>query len=752
VPATIGRFTVIGPLGEGGMGVVYAARDEGLGRRVAVKTVKGTVADETARQRLLREARVAAGVNHPNVCHVYEVGEHEGSLFVAMELLEGESLAARLARGPLPLPEAGAVALGCLAGLEALHRSGIVHRDLKPSNVFLTPQGPKILDLGLALPLSEVTKGDVRLTKSGVMVGTPGFMPPEQWGSDEVRPTADLFAMGALLFEMVAGRPAYPGDNVLEVYHAIVHEPPPTLEGSPAVAALDRVIQRALAPVPDDRPASAAAMAADVREALALATTADAPRARSAPRIVVLPFRCLRPDPDTDFLRFGLAEALAASLATVGSLVVRSSQVASRFATEPVDLAAVAAGAQVDLVLTGSILRAGDRVRATIELVEAPAGTVVRTDSLTVPVGDLFALQDDLARRVLASVSGPLTRAAGREALQRDVPTDPEAYELYLRANQVANNSSMLEVARDLYRAALAKDPRYAPAWARLGRVHRVLAKFGQGAREENLRAAEEAFARALELNPDLAAAHDLYTGLEVETGRADRALVRLLDRAPAHRNDAEVFTGLVLALRFGGLLDASVAAHDRARRIDPGVRTSVAYTHWMRGDFERALLFDNDDRRWITQYSLPRLGRGAEAAAISAEVAAQGGSALIRAVAGTNLAAVRGEPRGVEEGLAVLESSGFADPEGLYFGARSAAHVGRLDSALLVLDRVVAGGFFVPDTMRADPWLDALRPDPRFASLLERAEEGRRRATALYREHGGEALLGVAAPAGPRA
>ena len=749
MPATIGRFTVIGTLGEGGMGVVYAARDEGLGRRVAVKTVKAAVADETARERLLREARVAAGVNHPNVCQVYEVGEHDGALFVAMELLEGESLSARLARGPLPLPEAGAVALGCLAGLEALHREGIVHRDLKPSNVFLTPHGPKILDLGLALPLSEVTKGDVRLTKSGVMVGTPGFMPPEQWGSDEVRPTADLFAMGALLFEMVAGRPAYPGDNVLEVYHAIVHEPPPTLEGSPAVAALDRVIQRALAPVPEDRPSSAAAMAAEVREALSLATTADAPRARSASRIVVLPFRCLRPDPDTDFLRFGLAEALAASLATVGSLVVRSSQVASRFATEPLDLAAIASGAQVDLVLTGSILRAGDRVRATIELVEAPAGTVVRTDSLTVPVGDLFALQDDLARRVLASVSGSLTRAAGREALQRDVPTDPEAYELYLRANQVANNSAMLSTARDLYRAALAKDPRYAPAWARLGRVHRVLAKFGHGAREENLRAAEEAFAKALALNPDLSAAHDLYTGLEVETGRADRALVRLLERAPAHRNDPELFTGLVLALRFGGLLDASVAAHERARRIDPGVRTSVAYTYWMRGDFERALLFDHDDGRWITQYTLPRLGRDAEAAAISTEIAAQGGSALVRALAQANLSAIRRDPEGAGPGLDVTDAVGFTDPEGLYFAARAAARVGLLDRSFSLLERVVGGGFYVPDTMRADPWLDGVRGDPRLASLLERAEDGRRRATALYREHGGESLLGVSAPAG---
>ena len=731
------------------MGVVYAARDEKLGRVVAVKTVRGTATDETARKRLLREARVAAGVNHPNVCQVFEVGEQDGALFVAMELLEGESLAARVARGALPVPEAGAVALGCLAGLEALHRLGIVHRDLKPSNVFLTPHGPKILDLGLALPLDEAKGGDMRLTRTGAIVGTPGFMPPEQWGSDEVRPTADLFAMGALLFEMLAGKPAYPGDNVLEVYHAIVHEPPPSLVGAPAVAALDRVVQRALAPVPEDRPASAAAMAAEIREALVLAAPTDAASARSASRLVVLPFRCLKPDPDTDFLRFGLADALAASLATVGSLVVRSSQVAARFATEPLDLAAVAAGAQVDLVLTGTIHRAGDRVRATIELVEVPGGTVLRTDALTAPVGDLFALQDDLARRVLASVSGSLTRAGGADPLQRDVPTDPEAYELYLRANQVANNSAMLPVARDLYRSALAKDPRYAPAWARLGRVHRVMAKFGQGAMKENLALAEEAFAKALSINPDLSAAHNLYTGLEVESGRADQALVRLLDRAPSHRNDADLFTGLVLALRFGGLLDASVAAHDRARRIEPGARTSVAFTHWMRGDFERALLFDHDDARWVSQYSLPRLHRDAEALAVGDEVASHATSLFVRTIALANSAAIRRDEKGVAAGLAQFLGSGFSDPEGLYFAAREAARVGLADVALDVLDRVVAGGFFVPDAFAADPWMDSVRDRPRFVAAVARAEEGRRRAAALYREHGGEALLGVAAPAG---
>src|SRR5262245_48400952 len=217
------------------MGVVYEARDERLGRPVALKMMLPASADPSARERLRREARTAAAVAHPNVCQVYEVGEDQGEIYVAMELLDGEPLAARVARGPMPPAEALRVAEEILAALEALHARGILHRDLKPTNVFLTSRGTKLLDFGLALPTAaEATPDSVaqRLTMTGTVVGTPQYMAPERWthGSD-VGPEADLFAVGALLFEMIAGRPAFDRPSVMEIAHAVMFEPPPTLSG-----------------------------------------------------------------------------------------------------------------------------------------------------------------------------------------------------------------------------------------------------------------------------------------------------------------------------------------------------------------------------------------------------------------------------------------------------------------------------------------------------------------------------------------
>ena len=237
------------------MGVVYAARDERLERLVALKTMT-LGQDETARKRFWREARAAASVNHPNICQIYEIGEDGGQLFIAMELLEGAALSERLQKGPINVSETIRIGLGMLAALSALHARGIVHRDLKPSNVFLTPHGVKLLDFGLARPASEVAQTALELTRVGAVMGTPRYMAPEQALGDVISSRTDLFAAGALLFEMLAGRPAFAGRTVVEILHSTVSEQPPALTGPPAVTAVDRLIRRALAKKPEDRPAS----------------------------------------------------------------------------------------------------------------------------------------------------------------------------------------------------------------------------------------------------------------------------------------------------------------------------------------------------------------------------------------------------------------------------------------------------------------------------------------------------------------
>jgi serine/threonine protein kinase len=265
-PARIGHYAVTRKLGEGGMGVVYAARDERLERVVAVKTMTSPANDETARKRFWREARAAASINHPNICQIHEIGEDAGTLFIAMELLDGESLGDRLRRGPMSVADALPIALGMLAALSALHSRSLVHRDLKPSNVFLTPHGVKLLDFGLVRPEFEPSPGaTMALTQTGVALGTPRYMAPEQATGEPVDARCDLFAAGAILFEMLCGRPAFGGRTIVDVLHATLHEQPPALTGSPAVAAVDRVIRRALAKRPADRPISADQMAEELR-------------------------------------------------------------------------------------------------------------------------------------------------------------------------------------------------------------------------------------------------------------------------------------------------------------------------------------------------------------------------------------------------------------------------------------------------------------------------------------------------------
>ena len=245
-------------------------------------------------------------------------------------------------------------------------------------------------------------------------MGTPRYMAPEQVTGEAVDARSDLFAAGAILFEMLAGRPAFGGRTVVEVLHATLYEQPPALTGSPAVAAVDRVIRRALAKRPADRPASADAMAEELRAVRGVDGDDTPALARALTRLVVLPFRVLRPDPETDFLAFSLPDAIATSLSGIGSLIVRSSATAARFAGEAPDLKALAAEADVDRVVMGTLLRSGDQLRAAAQLVEAPGGTLLTSHTVQSSLGDLFRLQDDIARRVVEALSLPLT---GRNAV-----------------------------------------------------------------------------------------------------------------------------------------------------------------------------------------------------------------------------------------------------------------------------------------------------------------------------------------------
>jgi TolB-like protein len=307
-------------------------------------------------------------------------------------------------------------------------------------------------------------------------MGTPRYMAPEQVLGEPVDARSDLFAAGSILFEMLAGRPAFMGRTIVDVLHATVHEQPPALTGGPVVAAVDRVIRRALAKQPTERPASADAMAEELRAVAGMGRDDTPAMARALTRLVVLPFRMLRPDPETDFLAFSLPDAIATSLSGIGSLVVRSSATAARFAGEAPDLKALASEADVDRVVMGTLLRSGDQVRASAQLVEAPGGTLITSHTVQSSLGDLFHLQDDIAQRVVESLALPLGRSSDSPTPQ--APHNAGAYGLYLRANELARSYDGLQQARELYQRCLDLDASFAPAWAQLGRCHRVIGKY----------------------------------------------------------------------------------------------------------------------------------------------------------------------------------------------------------------------------------------------------------------------------------
>jgi TolB-like protein len=728
------------------MGVVYAAHDESLDRRVAIKMLAGEAPDETRAKRFLREARAAASISHPNVCQLYEVGEDAGRPFIAMELLAGESLADRLQRGALPPAEAVQITLGILAALEALHARGVIHRDLKPSNVFLTPHGVKLLDFGLARPASgSGPEEDTRsqLTTPGMVIGTVHYMSPEQLQGLPAEPRSDLFSAGATLFEMLTGRLAFTGRSSVEVLHATLYEQPPALGGSPAIAAIDRVVRRALAKKPEERHSSARDMAAELREALALPESGGAPQVRPMTRLIVLPFRILRPDPDVDFLAFALPDAITASLSGLQSLVVRSSLVASRFDPARIDLRALAAEADVDVVLTGTLLRSGDQLRMSTQLVEAPGGAMVWSDGAQVSLGDMFQLQDKLVHRIVEALSLPLT-AREHKMLRYDVPASASAYEFYLRANQLARQWEQMTVARDLYLQCVDRDPRFAPAWARLGRCLRLIGKYGTGDEAvESVARGEAAFQRALELNPELSLAHNLYSYLEADLGRARDAMARLLRRAQASRSDPELFGGLVHTLRFCGLLEASVAAHDQARRLDPHIPTSVTHTYFAMRNYRRSVETSHGDIGYVDALALTGLGRGEEALALLRQRERTQKHRMIELFVRSLRALLEGlRDEAVAATMDCLNH--FADPEGRYYLARQLAYLNESDRALNALRRAVGEGYHGYPVLVQDPWLDSLRASPEFTATLSLAEAGHREAARVFRETGGEALLGV--------
>jgi serine/threonine protein kinase len=747
IPKHIGPYRVLSVVGEGGMGVVYKAEDQRLERVVALKVIREFEGDESRKRRFWQEARAAAQVAHPNACRIYDIAEEQDRLVLVMEFIEGESLARRLERGSLPAQEAGQIALALLSALEAFHKIGIVHRDLKPSNIVLSNGGTKLLDFGIAkhVPLNSnegtaATLGDG--TAPGIFLGTPRYASPEQFRDRPVDARSDLFSMGVILFEMLTGQPPFPGETFGEVAHAVLQGSPPALSGSPAIAAMGRIVHRALSREPQDRYASAEAMAADLRATLQMDGIDEKARAQPLRRIIVLPFRMLRPSEDIQFLAYSLPEAITVSLGGLENLVVRSSVVASRYSPDAPDLQKIAKEAEVDVVLTGALLSVGERLRITTQLIEVPNGTLLWSHSSQATNRELLELHDELVGRVVESILPSLT-AQEHQSLQQDRPASPTVYQLYLQANEFSRQWENLPGAIEMYERCVSLDPSYAAAWARLGRARWLCDKYNVGSLE-GLDAADEAFQTALRLNPNLTLAHNLYTHVQVDQGRSLDAMRRLLGRAQQRKSDAELFAGLGHVCRYCGLLRPALVAHQEARRLDPLIPTSVMHTYFMLGDYERALENSGGDFGYGTAMVLGVTGRVEEAVSMlrQRELAKPWrlGKLFLTSLR-TLLEGKRDESLAASE---ELMQATFRDPEGMYYLGRQLAYLRCEAQALEILSRAIDNGFFCHQAMLRDPWLDSLRTQKEFTALLNKAHQLHREALTAFLAGGGPSLLGI--------
>jgi TolB-like protein len=749
-PSSIGRFHIVRRLGEGGMGLVYAAHDDALQRDVAIKLLR-TDASTRSSAALLREARAAARVTHPRVCTIYEVGEHDGTPFLVMELLDGETVAARLAHGPVGAFEACAILVPTLEALDALHQEGLIHLDIKPANVFITSRGVKLLDFGLA---RGAAASDQTMTSSnaGLVAGTPSYMAPEQVRSEPVDARTDIFACGVLLFELVTGERPFRGATFVDVLQAVMTEHPPALSGSAALVAIDRVLQRALAKDPAGRFATAALMATELRRIADLPPDEASPQIKRLKRIAVLPFRLLRPDPEVDFLRLGLADAVGTSLAGQENIIVRSALALPADVAAGADVQRAGAALDADLVLTGTVLHSGNRVRVSAQLVDVGTGHSKWAQQTDGTLDDLFALQDTIASTMVSSL---LAKKRARDSAE--IPRSEVAYKLYLQGNQLAGQPMTWMAARSLYRESVAADERFAPAWAGLGRLERVLAKYQvDGADvDQGYKVAEDALCRALELSPALPQAHYYYAQLEADTGRTEGALSRLLRRLHVRQTEPEIYAGLVHVCRYCGLLDASVAAHQSATALNPGIRTSISLTRLARFEYDLAIQSaegDVDDAfRIIVLIATDRREEALKVAQRSTPpISGRDNTEPMRHALRLYLENRR------EEALAALhEASGvdpandivwphFPDGEDAIGIALFYARLGRNDLALLGFRAGVEQGYFCVSQFDGDPRLDPLRSNPAFQETMSLARQRHERAARIFAEEGGPRLLGV--------
>ncbi|HXE76200.1 MAG TPA: protein kinase [Candidatus Xenobia bacterium] len=711
VGQTISHYRITAKLGEGGMGAVYRAEDVKLQREVALKFLPGDLAaDPDARKRLVKEARAASRLNHPNIGVIYEVNDEGDLPFIAMELVKGESLKQILQRGALRPEQLLGIVRQIADGLHEAHQAGVLHRDIKPANVMVDSSGrAKILDFGIAVlterqrDAGETAENFVtRTATQASTAGTVPYMAPEQLRGESPDTRTDIFAFGVLLYECLSGRLPFRGDTAIDTLHAILHETPATLRRiAPSVPpAWEQLTDRCLAKAPSQRVQS-------MSEVLQLLDRIEAAPAESEEKsLAVLYFENLSGNKEDEYFRDGITEDVITDLSKIKELRVFPRSAVLAYRDKPVTAPQVGQQLNAAYVLEGSLRRAGNRLRLTAQLIETRSGHSVWAERYDRQMEDVFAIQDELAQNIARALQVMLTEREKR-AIQKAPTADVRAYDYYLRGRQFFYQfrKKGFEFARQMFNRAIQIDPRYARAYAGIADCCSFLYTYWH-ATEIYLKDADEFSRKALELDAELAEAH-------ASRGMA-LSLNKRFEEAAKHFETAiqlnprlyEAYYFYARARFSEGKLEEAARLFEKSSEVNPddyqslGLVTSVYNGLGRPQDAERA-----------RRKSLEVIERQLEMHPDDARALYLGAGAL----------AQLGQR---ERALEWCKRALAIDPEDtgiLYNVACAYANLGLIDEALKCLENAVDFGFGHKAWIEHDTDLDPLRSRPRFQAVLAR-------------------------------
>ena len=567
--STLGPYQIVSQLGQGGMGVVYQAHDPRLDRSVAIKLLPPDLTrDEIAKQRFLQEAKAASALDHPNICTIHEINETgDGQLYLVMAHYEGETLKDRISKGPLDLNDAINISTQVGEGLVEAHKAGIVHRDIKPANLLITKTGVvKILDFGLAK-----LAGSEGVTQTGTTVGTVAYMSPEQAKGQEVDHRTDIWSLGVVLYEMLAGTPPFAGENLLSLSNAILDGEPSSLTGASSSA--HSVVTKALNKNKAKRYLSVKDLLTEMR---ALRSGSDAatvatPSKADVPSIAVLPFDDMSPQKDQAYFCEGMAEEIINALTRLQGLHVSSRTSAFLAKANKFDIAQIGSRLNVKTVLEGSVRKAGNRLRVTAQLIKVGDGYHLWSERYDRDMDDVFAVQDEIAQSVVEKLRVQLLG-------QRDEPLvkpakNVEAYELFLRARHAWQDSSEqgLATALKYLEQALVLQPDYAEAVAGIAETYALQSVVGLVSPKEFMPQARQLALKAVAMDEQLAVGH-FVLGLvlhnhDCDWSQAERVYLRAIELDPGLM---EAHTWLSLLLSHTGRHEEATARAKSAIQVNP--------------------------------------------------------------------------------------------------------------------------------------------------------------------------------------